>query len=406
MVNNLKKEEFMEYITDVKLINWCIIHLSTNRKIINANYTKNNFELLKQKYPEKWCILKNKTLKYRNKEFTFLEIEYESLYINNISIKTAKRYHPTFRLKLKKYLQQTLNYTFKDILSFFIQNKYNGDPLKFLKKVYPQECNNIINLYGKECKTKREIIYKYLHDIIETPKINNKCLTFLTHQTGYLGYHLFLKLNIPNITEKMILEIIFNNTYNMKGVKYLKDFFPDILRKIKYLYPQIKKINEAVYLYKNEIDNPPQCLACKKKLCKFSCHSVGYHNFCSRKCAKTFHSILTILKNKTDYKNWRKYYHLVWLYTNISYRKYKTIINPKNYIRGRYKNMYQLDHIIPITYGFLNKIDPKYIGHYQNLQILTSLENNQKGGNIRLTKNEIKKHFEIINKIGFNYYEQ
>jgi 5-methylcytosine-specific restriction endonuclease McrA len=39
---------------------------------------------------------------------------------------------------------------------------------------------------------------------------------------------------------------------------------------------------------------------------------------------------------------------------------------------------YQLDHIIPIQYGFENSIPPEIIGHIDNLQFIPWEENNAK----------------------------
>lgn len=49
---------------------------------------------------------------------------------------------------------------------------------------------------------------------------------------------------------------------------------------------------------------------------------------------------------------------------------------------SRTKYTYHLDHIIPKSYGFLNKIDPKIISHYKNLQMLSAHDNLVKGKNV------------------------
>ncbi len=43
------------------------------------------------------------------------------------------------------------------------------------------------------------------------------------------------------------------------------------------------------------------------------------------------------------------------------------------------EDAYHLDHIIPISYGFKNKIDPSIIGDLTNLQMIPAIENIKKG---------------------------
>ena len=82
-----------------------------------------------------------------------------------------------------------------------------------------------------------------------------------------------------------------------------------------------------------------------------------------------------------------EYYEAVNQETNRSLIKYKKEI--KNYhLRGR-KFGYQLDHKFSINEGFLQKIDPKIIGHWKNLEILTSLDNERKWNKCSITIEEL-----------------
>jgi hypothetical protein len=189
----------------------------------------------------------------------------------------------------------------------------------------------------------------------------------------------------------------------MKFVLYLKKYFPELCKTIRQQYP-LYKLDEAVFLYKNSIDQPPICLICQKSLCKFKCHSTGYHNYCSSKCAKFHKRILTIQNHTIDYNNWRKYYHQTWRYTNISYQKFYNQINPHNHLRTIGKNGYQLDHILPITYGFLNKISPKIIGHFLNLRIISCKENASKGGKNILSSHDTQMHLKKLQNYIEDYY--
>lgn len=46
------------------------------------------------------------------------------------------------------------------------------------------------------------------------------------------------------------------------------------------------------------------------------------------------------------------------------------------------EGVYQLDHIIPIQYGFDNNIDPEIIGHIENIQFIPWEQNNEKRDSI------------------------
>lgn len=58
-----------------------------------------------------------------------------------------------------------------------------------------------------------------------------------------------------------------------------------------------------------------------------------------------------------------------------SWKKYNDIINPYGYRRGKY---YELDYKYSIIEGFKNSVPPSIIGHYKNLEIITTEENRSK----------------------------
>jgi hypothetical protein len=55
-------------MNDTELVEWCKQNLSSQKKIIGPNWTRNNYEYLKNRWPDIWELLKNKKLKI-NKEF-------------------------------------------------------------------------------------------------------------------------------------------------------------------------------------------------------------------------------------------------------------------------------------------------------------------------------------------------
>jgi transposase len=78
--------------------------------------------------------------------------------------------------------------------------------------------------------------------------------------------------------------------------------------------------------------------------------------------------------NTPEYK---KYAGKVHRLTRYTYEKYKGEINPNNYSRTicGVKNGYQLDHIIPIKFGYENDIPPEVLAEKSNLRMLPWKEN-------------------------------
>ena len=88
-----------------------------------------------------------------------------------------------------------------------------------------------------------------------------------------------------------------------------------------------------------------------------------------------------------------KYKKEVWSYSNKSYRRYKSIINPNLIQRSR---AFQLDHKFSIIEGYKNNITPDIIGHYKNLQMLSAKDNRAKWGNSCITKTELIDSLSVI----------
>ncbi|PPD55684.1 MAG: hypothetical protein CTY12_00060 [Methylotenera sp.] len=91
---------------------------------------------------------------------------------------------------------------------------------------------------------------------------------------------------------------------------------------------------------------------------------------------------------------WQKYSKKVRNLTEQVYRKHKSIINPLNLLRQQY--YYELDHIVPVFYGFLNQIPEYLIASVENLQLLKMEHNRTKGRKYDPTIST--KHQELENK--------
>jgi hypothetical protein len=101
--------------------------------------------------------------------------------------------------------------------------------------------------------------------------------------------------------------------------------------------------------------------------------------YCSKECKEKF-----INKNKNDYEI---YSRKVWKNTYQSVKEQGS--NIKNIeLRGR-KYKYQLDHKYSIIEGFKNNIDPKIIGHWKNLEIISDIKNTRKLGKCSITIQEL-----------------
>jgi 5-methylcytosine-specific restriction endonuclease McrA len=123
----------------------------------------------------------------------------------------------------------------------------------------------------------------------------------------------------------------------------------------------------------------------------------GTRQYCSRKCMsvcvdyrnrlsradKTYMQSeeyrKTLMKNDTsDYKRYAGRVHRL---SQKIYEENKSIINPYNKSRTLcgVDDGYQIDHIIPIRYGFENNIPPEEIARLENLRMLPWKENLIKG---------------------------
>lgn len=113
-----------------------------------------------------------------------------------------------------------------------------------------------------------------------------------------------------------------------------------------------------------------------------------------KRCIECYYESLRRKWGIEDIEKYYEYRKLVTSLTNITYRKYKKIINPNNYKRSH--TDYQLDHKFSILQGFKNNISPKIISSYVNLEMLTAYENESKQDKCSITKEQL---LEMYNKI-------
>lgn len=106
-----------------------------------------------------------------------------------------------------------------------------------------------------------------------------------------------------------------------------------------------------------------------KRLCDF--HTTEM--FVRRRKTLEDQGMVTPLDQLTE---WELYRNKTRTLTRKVYNENKHLINPKNLPRKI--RQYELDHIVPVMYGFMNDIPEELISSVDNLQMLPMSENRQK----------------------------
>lgn len=115
--------------------------------------------------------------------------------------------------------------------------------------------------------------------------------------------------------------------------------------------------------------------------------------FCSKECkisSNFYHANKRI--DPDLLQKYKAYVKKVYTETDRSIKLHGTKIE-NLILRGR-KFGYQLDHMYSIYDGFNNRIDPKIVGHWKNLKIITGLDNIKKFNKSALTLEELLKEME------------
>ena len=110
----------------------------------------------------------------------------------------------------------------------------------------------------------------------------------------------------------------------------------------------------------------------------------------------------TLIKNEhitavCDRDPFKYYSSEVWRYTNEQDLKSLKDFDKRGHVS--IKNSYHLDHKYSIFRGFIDKIDAKIIGNICNLEMIPSIDNCSKKGNISISKEELLKNYnELMTK--------
>ena len=125
------------------------------------------------------------------------------------------------------------------------------------------------------------------------------------------------------------------------------------------------------------------------KVFEMQCSFYGNQYLAFNSLSKEFQNIVLQIypdcnknpKIKTKRKNKAKYYRECWEETEKNAPKLEGI-------EKRAFKQYDIDHIVPIFYGYKNNISPQLIGSLDNLRIIPNEENKEKG--IKITDDSMR----------------
>lgn len=263
-----------------------------------------------------------------------------------------------------------------------ISNRYLGYQ-DFYEQYYPQ------NIQYCECGNKklfdiRKMKYKQTCGTKECANIITSNLRKNRTTKDWISWKSKYREAMSNKTEEELQQLsqIRSNTGHTSG---------------NYKASVVKRRQTCQQLYNNEsYNNPNQISQTKlkwddsrkqlfKDRLKISLGGKILNDFHTEEMYETRRKLLekrgdiTPLNQLTD---WQQYKQKVRNLTEQTYRKHKDILNPLNLIRGVSKigtDTYQLDHIVPILYGFSNQIPEHLIASLPNLQLIHWHKNIIKG---------------------------
>jgi hypothetical protein len=266
-------------------------------------------------------------------------------------------------------------------------NKISEKVLEYLKKESSEE---------KECRIKRQIESQNTKEWKENASRVQK-EQWSKNEEG--------KKILSQKATKRMMGINVRKNLSIKQTERFKD--PEERRKLRLMFCRtIESIKEEIpeFLEVEELRYDPERLGdkiiqahCKNKDCQNSKEKGGWFTprnvrltdrifvfkkgfgnsylFCSEKC-KIESEVFGRQIDLETLSRYLKYRKNVELYTSRSVRNYKDKIKNVN-LRGR-KNGFELDHKYSVKQGFLDNVNPKIVGHYKNLEVISKLENNKK----------------------------
>lgn len=318
--------------SDAEAINIISTYFSSKKKFISQIYTKNNFDILKRKYPLLWSYLAGKKLNsisFAERTSKTITINGKPFVIRFCQTSNVWKIIENYEFPIETNIGECIK-----MLEFFAKSNLIGfDILKFVKKFYKKFYQNYVKQF-EDSNSNREIIYRAIHDLKIRPNINGIPLKFTTYSLGYLSKNLYDEYNkLQDKSEHNILKLFVENLkYEKKATTHLKYFFHELFCKINNKYENCKYFATKLLLYYNGLTELPSCKFCGKHIKetnKFQMYNFC-SNICSRKYAAKLHTEHLESIYGTNWKTeWINYKTLVERYTEISYKKFTNIINPQ-----------------------------------------------------------------------------
>lgn len=371
-------------------------------KLDNEIFTflsKLGFETLKQNYyhyinndmKKPSCIICNSEVNWVEKDFKYRE---------TCSSKCSGKLNLT-RKKLKVVHPKIADNN--NFIKYFSTGK-----IKLIReslyKIYPDLVLNVDKL-TIECDSYSEKVYCYLNNIESKPVCAHCSYNKVSFDSFTKGYHRYcsIKCSSNSIDKKSTIEKTCIEKYGVKNIgEVTRDKSMDTMIK-KYGCHISKTDNYREKIKKLSIDKygveHPFKSDIIRSLIKDTCYKkYGFDSPMKNSYIKE-KSLKTGIKNghyhkwsKKELKSIENYRSAVSYYTERTYKEYMSVINPNNIERGLFSN--HLDHIYPVIEGWKNKIDPKLISNYKNLQLISSYDNLSKSDR---TKMSLDDFFNLIN---------
>lgn len=294
---------------------------------------------LKNRIEKTLCVLKNNEYKILSQKLRVIKSSFKEDIINATGFLNA--HNPKLVDRVKYILKG------KNDINICINC---GKPIIDLNKKF---CSTKCNNNSEQTKNKFRERYNSLSEDDKTIRNNKRHKTVNEKYGGYT-------LQCPELKNKMKSTMI---------VKYgVEHSFHSEAIKQKALNTWIKKYG---------VDNPFKSHDIKEKIKQVLKDRYGVDNSANINSeTRVSNGIKTKIERGwiipdeflSDYQIYRK---KVKRLTEVTYKVYKSIINPNNLERvTNGKNGFQLDHKYSIIEGFLNNVEPEVISHHCNLQMM------------------------------------
>lgn len=316
-------------------------------------------------------------------------VERNNCYRSVCSTKCSGKLNKIKNNDKKVYINPKLS-TKNDFINFFLSNNRKLTESN-LNNIYPELVSEV-NKFNFKTEKYSEKVYFYLYDLKTRPFCEHCNYNVVEFDTFSKGYHKYcsIKCSSNSIEKKTNIE---NTCLEKYGVKNIGEVTREkaVNTMIERYGSHISKTEQYKIKFKETsirnygVDHPFKSVIIQK-LIKDTCYKRYGDNYIQQRTDK----ILNTKKEKgliykwteNELKDIKSYRRSISYYTELEYKKYKSIINPDDRERGLYTN--HIDHIYPVIEGWKNKISPKILSSYKNLRLIPSVDNLSKGDRTNL----------------------